>query len=131
MEDLGINLQGEMATLTTKLYTMKTTLFEQQNDFSAMKSEQEILQENAKSLELDLVDLGENSDIYQTDIHAIKTDLNTLRTGLTSLTNSLFNLKTQVCTNNIYIQWTPLNKPPDNKSNRLISFIISLGQFIK
>ena len=93
MELINTNLKGEIATLTTKTYTMKTNLFEQQNDLSSIKADQENMISEIESVESRMRLVEEGMETTSKEFGGMRGDVSTLRTGLTSLTNSLFNLK--------------------------------------
>ena len=96
VELANANLKGEAATLTTKTYSMKTTLFEQQNEMSALRADLENLNTDLQDVEQRFETMQANTDSANKEFTSMRSDVSTLRTGLTGLTNSLFNLKAQI-----------------------------------
>lgn len=95
-ESAAAAAKGEIAGLTTKAYTMKTTLFEQQSELSVVKADQSNLDSKMGNLEAKLTSAAAARESQIKELAAVRSDVSALRTGLTGLTNSMFNLKQQV-----------------------------------
>ncbi len=87
--------KGEIAALTSKTYSMKTTLFDQQNELSALRAEQGDVRAKVETLGEGQEAGSASRDSQVKEMAAVRADVSALRSGLTSLTNSMFNLKQQ------------------------------------
>jgi chromosome segregation ATPase len=95
-QQVGTTLKGQITTITSKVYDMKTDLFRQQTEISSLKAEHDNLSVEVKSSAENLDSVAKLRTRINSILSATKNDVSTLRTGLTSITNSLFNIKAQI-----------------------------------
>ena len=96
VEFVTTTIRSDVAGITTKIYNLKTSIFEQSNELSTLKAMQSHMQSALDKTEMRITDELEEDKSVQSHVEDMKSDIFAIRTGLASLTNTVFTIKSQV-----------------------------------
>jgi predicted nucleic acid-binding Zn-ribbon protein len=96
VEFVTTTIRSDVAGLTTKIYNVKTSLFEMSNEMSTLKATQTHMQSAVDKMEMKITDKSEEDKSIGSHMEDMKSDIFAMRTGLASLTNTVFTMKSQI-----------------------------------
>jgi archaellum component FlaC len=79
VEFVTTTIRSDVAGLTTKIYNIKTSLFEQSNDLSTLKATHSHVQSAVDKLEMRVADKAEEDKAVQTHMEDMKSDIFAIR----------------------------------------------------
>ena len=85
-----------MPGLSTKLYTLKTNVFEMSGELTSLKSGLESLNTEVRSVEENMAVLAEDVRSSEKEDVTIKSELGALKSGLSGLSNSILTVKSRI-----------------------------------
>ena len=98
MDSMGFStttLRADVTELTTKMYNLKTTAFEQSNEISNLKTNIDGLENNLAALLKELSKLRTEENIQNSEVKNVKVDMNNVKKSMTSLSAAILELKSK------------------------------------
>lgn len=88
-------LKTDVTDLTTKMYNMKTAVFEYTNEITALKSSQSGLHDNMNRIMSELESMQSVESVQEVALTTIKADVTALKTGMNSISAGMLELKAE------------------------------------